>query len=336
MSVSSPWFLPLLAFGAIVAGVVLANKRRIGVQNIFDDRQLLQKGLDLPTIWLYYDDSDVNTRFWADFGARSSRVLNVPYLNLCYETILKYNGEKYKIEVIGGLDGVAERLGGYDALPGTLKNPKASVNEAELNWIRAAILAKFGGLWLTPSVICLRPFGELPADKTIFFGTDLDETRCGPNGTAVPGLRAIWAGSSGNPIFVQWATTAHKRLNEMGGGLQIRGDQKSDFTQFASGKSVVIAGAELARKGNDGRRIQLDDLLAKIDDLPLLGLLAGGGGRSRAAVFSSSSLKDAIYVPIPWTELRDRRIFGWFLRMSEEQILTSDLTISYLFIYALT
>ena len=38
----------------------------------------------------------------------------------------------------------------------------------------------------------------------------------------------------------------------------------------------------------------------------------------------------AIYVPIPWTELRDREYFGWFLRMSEKQILSSDLVITYL------
>jgi hypothetical protein len=54
------------------------------IENIFRDKNLLKKGLDLPVIWLYYDTSDVNSRWWADFGQRSSRVINVPYLNLCY------------------------------------------------------------------------------------------------------------------------------------------------------------------------------------------------------------------------------------------------------------
>jgi hypothetical protein len=59
-----------------------------------------------------------------------------------------------------------------------------------------------------------------------------------------------------------------------------------------------------------GRRIQLEDLL------------------------SSSSMpvpSTAVYVPIDSKELDERRNFGWFLRMSEEQILTSDLFISTLF-----
>jgi len=38
--------------------------------------------------------------------------------------------------------------------------------------------------------------------------------------------------------------------------------------------------------------------------------------------------KEALYVPIPWKEINERRMFGWFLRMSEDQILSSDLAIS--------
>ena len=81
-------------------------------KNPFLDKNLLKRGMDKPVIRLYYDNSDVNSRLWADFGARSSRALNLPFLNLCYETIVNQNREDYRIEVIGGLSGVAELLGG--------------------------------------------------------------------------------------------------------------------------------------------------------------------------------------------------------------------------------
>ena len=73
--------------------------------------------------------------------------------------------------------------------------------------------------------------------------------------------------------------------------------------------------AELSRKGAAGRRIQCEDLLASGDvaDIP----------------FELTS--DAIYVPIPWPELKERRAFGWFLRMSEDQIMGSNLAVSHLF-----
>ena len=41
-----------------------------------------------------------------------------------------------------------------------------------------------------------------------------------------------------------------------------------------------------------------------------------------------------IYVPMPWPELRDRRAFGWFLRLSETQIMESDLVIRDLLLLA--
>jgi hypothetical protein len=70
--------------------------------------------------------------------------------------------------------------------------------------------------------------------------------------------------------------------------------------------------AELARKGAAGRRIQIEDLLT--------------AGQDGDIHFDLTC--DAKYVPIPWPEIQERRAFGWFLRLSEEQILDSDLVIS--------
>lgn len=284
--------------------------------NPFKEKNLLMKGMDAPTIWLYYDTSDVNARWWADFGARSTRVLNLPFLNLCYERILKLNSDKYKIEVISGLTDLASRLGGWQELPVGLQNPLATVGEAELNWIRAEVLCRFGGLWVHPATVCLRPFPDIPQDKVIFFGTDADATYGGPGGTALPSLYVIGAGRKNHPIFEQWAQHAFERLDKRMGGQQIRGDPKWDYAAFAAKNPDTInyPNLELSRRP-DGKRIQLEDLLA-----------AGQEGDLRFHVS-----KETVYCPIPWPELRERRLFGWFLRMNEDQILSSDLAISDLF-----
>lgn len=297
------------------------NRRQLGVFDPYADRQLLRKGLDKPTLWLYYNDGDVNSRVWSDFGARSSRVLNLPFLNLCYQTIAKHNSEHYKIEVIGGLPGLLERFT-PEELPASLRNNKTVVNEPELAFIRAAILAKYGGLWLTPGAICRKSFGELPDDTNIFFGTDLEDTFSGADGTAVPGMRAIWACRSQHPVFEYMAKVAFRRLEEAGGGLQIRNDAKWDYLAAIEknpGTTRVIVGAELARKGADGKRIQLEDLLAT----------------NATEIMPFRVPEQALYTPIPIEELLRRRNFGWFLRMSEDQILDSDLAISVLYRTAL-
>jgi hypothetical protein len=280
------------------------------------DRHLLQKGMDRPVIWIYYDNSEVNARQWSDFGARSDRAINIPFLNLCYQSIVHHHSDLYRVEVIGGLSGAADWLGGWDQLPPGLRDPLSPVNEAERNYLRAAILARYGGLWLSASTVCLKSFGVLPQDKTVFFGTDLDEMYAGPEGTVIPGFRAIWCPAPQHPMFVEWAAVAYARIAAARGGAQIRGDEKWDFTRFTTQYVhtgiMVDPSAEGMRK-KDGKRLQLEDLLAT-------GMAGPAGLVSPVAVF----------VSFPWKELLDRRMFGWFLRMSEEDIMSSDLAIAHM------
>lgn len=308
--------LPLVAVGVVAFFVGVYAFGAETKVNPFKERYLLQKGTDAPTLWLYYDTSDVNARWWADFGARSTRVLNVPFLNLCYERICRLNSDTYKIEVISGLTDLASRLGGWQELPVGLQNPLAPVGEAELNWIRAEVLCRFGGLWVQPASVCLRPFPEIPRDKVVFFGTDPDASYAGPGGSALPSMYVIGAGRKNHPIFEQWAQAAFERLEKRGGGQQFRGDAKWDYATFASkhADTVVYPNQEISRRP-DGKRIQVEDLLS-----------AGQGGDLRFQI-----TEESVYCPIPWPEIRERRLFGWFLRMNEEQILASDLAISDLF-----
>lgn len=280
--------------------------------NPFIDKHLLERGLSKPIIWLYYNDSDVNQRNWADFGARNSRALNVPFLNLCYERIVALNHNQYQIRTIAGLTGLAELLGG-SALPDDLQNPIAPVNEAEMNWIRTAVLAKYGGLWVSPYVVALKPFGVLPKDKVVFFGTDQNETYSGSAGTAVPGFNALWVPTSGHPMFVEWAAVCKDRIQMKRGGQQIRHDENWDFVRFSSkyGGIMIDPHSELSRKA-DGKRLQLEDLLA-----------SGIDGQIPFIVYPHS-----VYVPYSYKEMQERRMFGWFLRMSEQQIMESDLAVS--------
>ena len=265
--------------------------------------ETIKTGTTNPKIWLYYNNSEVNSRNWDDFGARSSRVLNIPLLNLLYETIVKANGDKYTVEVIGGLTGVAELLGS-DAIPSQMKR-NGSVGTAEEDWIRTAILAKYGGLWLSPSVISIRGFGALPKDKVVAFGQD-DSSMYG---TANPGFRALWSPYPNHPQFIECEKRIRERLDGQFGGLQIRGDAKSDWHDIFGGHDDVEMRirAEFGRKA-DGKKLELEDIFSNTVNIQIP--------------------HDAVYMVIPYSELLDRRIFGWTLKISEEDLLSSSLFIS--------
>jgi len=307
-------FFVVLAVLIIVAVVYSAMFSRSMIHlNPFTDRNLLTRGMDKPVIWLFYTESQVNARQSVDFSTRSSRSMNVPFLNLCYESIVEKNKDHYRVEVIDGLAGVAEILGGWEQLPPGLRNPIAPMGIAEEDYLRNAVLAARGGLWLSPSSVCLRGFGPLPADKSVFFGTDLDASL--DSGLPMPGFRAIWAPKPKMPLFTKWAAVCFERVASKRGGEQIRGDAKWDFERFAQefGGVQIDPNAEGLRK-TDGKRIQLEDLLATGTDGHLPFMLRNG----------------VVYVPFPWNEMMNRRALGWFLQMSEDQIMRSDLAVKYL------
>ncbi len=305
-----PLTIGIVALTAIAIGASV-SQGMIGY-NPFEATDLFKRGMGLPVIWVYYDTSVLNARDYSDFSARSSRALNLPFMNLCYESIARQNASQYRIEAITGIAGLAELLGGWNELPEKLKNPLVTLEPSDFSWIRSAVLAKHGGLWVAPTTICLKPFGKLP-DMPVFFGTDSDETFVGTSGTPVPSFQVAWSPGPQNPLWVAWEAMSRKRLNTSGGGDTARGADKWEFLALAARFPDIDVRplAEVARKGAAGRRIQIEDLLA--------------AGQEGDWPFEIGPM--ALYVPLPWPELRDRRAFGWFLRMSEDQIAESDLVI---------
>ena len=305
-----------LTFGILAvtaAATATYYSRNLIESDVFQNRNLLLEGIDNPTLWLFYNQSDVNSRWWQDFGARSSRVLHTPFLNLCYQSIAKHCGKTYNIRVIAGLTDLATLLGGWNELPKSLQNPLASIQEAEMNFIRAKILKTYGGLWVNPSCIFVKDLSNFSeSKKVIFVGMDLTDTFSDAQGTLAPGTNMMYAPRKEHPIFVELERLSRERLERREGGTQFRHDISNDLRDVMRTNQDAfeyLPSLELSRKLN-GRRIELEELLAS-GQIPVP--------------------EETVYVPVPFYELKRRSNFGWFLRMSEKQILSSELVIGNLF-----
>lgn len=307
-----------LTFGILAvtaAATATYYSKNLIESDVFQNRKLLSEGTDNPTLWIYYNQSDVNSRWWQDFGARSSRVLHTPFLNLCYQSIAKHCGKTYSIRVIAGLTDLASLLGGWNELPKSLQNPLASVQEAEMNFIRAKILKTYGGLWVNPSCIFVKDlpdFTKNESKKVIFVGRDVNDTFSDNKGTLAPGTNVMYAPRKEDPIFVELERLSRERLERREGGTQFRHDISNDLRDVMKANKDAfeyLPRIELSRKLN-GRRIELEELLAS-GQIPVP--------------------QETVYVPVSFYELKRRSNFGWFLRMSEEQILSSELVVSKLF-----
>jgi len=265
----------------------------------------MRVGLSNPKLWIFYNTSEINSRNWLDFGARTDTAINVPLLNILYERIAKHNGTEYNIQVIGGLEGVAEQLGGWDMLPLKLQNPKARVLKEEHDWIRTAILAKYGGLWLSPSSISLEPIGKLPDDSIVVFNNDVNPTFDG-----------IWVPHPEHPLFVTWEELLRNRLNSQLGGYNFRNDAANDWEEIKTEHTNIVTKeyVELNKNPKTGKKLQLEDIFA-----------AGTGGNISFIIPHGSK-----YILLPYNDLLDRRAWGWVLRMNEQELMSSDLSITHI------
>jgi hypothetical protein len=266
---------------------------------------------DRPTIWIYVDDTDVNSRFWSDFGARSSRALNIPFLNLCYSTIVKAAGSNYRVEMISGVDDVIEKLGGAEHVPDEFIKRKRMLNEVDKAYMRVAMLERYGGLWLPINTVCLRTIPQLPADSVAFFGTD--QSNIYATGS-MPGSSILWSPKADNPIITQWANMLMKRVEDRNGGIVGLQQDMDYLLREYKGKGVTIMDGLCLDKKPNGKTVGIEDWMAHglEGELPFM------------------ITEKSVFFPVDYAELTRRRVYGWFLKMSEDQIWESDLVIKHL------
>lgn len=316
-----PAWIYALGIVVVVLGAAYGVREQIkGALGYGADATLLGAAGGKPTIWWYVDDSQVNAREWLDWGNRSTREPNEPYLKLCQARAMALWGESFVIEPVIGRPAAINKL--QEAATKSQGAIKVEIPADVMRtppalwmaWCRAAFLSAFGGLWLDGSVLPMGHGVDL-RDRCIgrdalTFGTDPDEGLSDTKGTlAADGRSAGWAATPGHPV---WRGIARDTSALIAEGAQswsapeARRSLRYLWDKHCSGTVGVDRTAEVSRD-RYGRRLELETLLGTTE-------------------WQEGSLEGGLWVPLPDGRdgLERASPFLWFTRMSVDQIRESE------------
>lgn len=250
-------------------------------------------------LWFVIDDQGVNTRRWTDFGSRSSKDLNLPFLQIT----------KARCHITQGADFKINELIGRQAVAQVIRENKGHVPDFHLDippylwkaWARAALLAYAGGLYLDGYSLCLGPSfaSVIDSSDNLLFGLDSNPLSVGSY--------AGWALRDRSEPWLIYTDTI-VRFIEKG---QLSWDSAKSKNLVASWNRSILSNIKVIPESewsrlSDGTPIELEDLF----------------GRSLSKYYSPTN--KSIYVPIDIEKLKRSVTYKWFLRMSSEQIMDPD------------
>lgn len=274
---------------------------------------MLQEGVVtgslVPVVWWYVDDYQIHTKEWVSFEDRATREPVEPYLGLCRRKAQAAFGDVFKMEIVTGRAAALKLLAaaGCPIPDGAERTPPA----LWMAWVRCAMLAYLGGLWLDGSVLVIGSGREiqqriLPHD-VLSFGSDPDESLVSASqGEAGPaaGRSAGWAAAAGHPIWMGMT----KHISDV---IQQGDPSWSSFEARRALRNLWVPGpvdrkAEVSRSVY-GKRLQYEDLFETTD-------------------WPTGTTEGGLWVPLPdgRDKLNMASPFLWFTRLSEEQILESE------------
>jgi hypothetical protein len=252
-----------------------------------------------PLLWIYVPH-EYNGRNWLSFGSRSSYELNQPYLYLTTKSILKHCSTDFHVIIIDDTS-FPKLLEDWPYINTPLDKHKRLYGLMQ-------ILYTYGGLLTPISFVCFRSLLDLYYTGTRHNKMFVVEK---PNHETL-----VDAAFVPSPYFMG-ALKENAVLLEFIGYL--KGIIETDYTfgnkitgklaewlhhQIAQGKVNLIRGYEVGVMKKDETPVLVDDLLNMS--------------------YINMDLESAYGVWVPSREILRRTNYQWFARMSEEQVLLSN------------
>ena len=242
-----------------------------------------------PILWVHLE-GEINARNWESFNSRNSTKLNQPYVYVTLKSIFDKCKDSFNVCLID--DGSFRRLiPNWDM---DIEKVASPVKERTREIGLASLLYYHGGLLVPASTLCLKDL------VTLYESSDAFAVELPTRGVLAPDVR-----------FMGCAKHSAKMKGLLHYESSHLWDQASEFKnitgEWCKKHFKVIDGVSVATRTIHNDAVQVQDLL----------------GKSPIAIH-----RDALAIYIPADEILLRPAYGWFARLSVDQLARSDLTIA--------
>jgi hypothetical protein len=275
-----------------------------------DDSSLAN--VKLPIIWIHVP-FEYNARHWESFYSRSSMELNMPYLYLTLQSVIRHCDKDFHICVI-------DDTSFFKLLPNweiDLSNMAGEMRENVRRLAITRLIYEYGGMSVPISFLCFRSLMGLWTSGTgsgrMFVCEKMDRNITSTVRDLFPSVEFMGA-ERGAPIIKELLAFMGRITSE---DYTAQSVFVGDFDRWVAARSPgqvsIIGGSQVGTADSEGRPLPLDVLM---EERPL------------------DLYNDAYGLWIPFREMLNREAYGWWLRQSPEQVLSGNTALAHTMLVA--
>ena len=259
------------------------------------------KKINSPNLWIYNDET-TSSRHWKNFYSRRYKQPTSSLINLCIKSVIRHSCHNYKINIFSQNDIV-------NIIPEYVSAINNCTSEyMKYNLIKYAVLYKYGGVWIPKDTLMFKSLSYRPHFDCKYI------TTFGNNNENYMdrGISdSIIAAGKNNIVTGQMLSYLIRNTLTFQNALIFKQSINKHFNKLLSKCIYHVKHNSSILKKCSGDHYTIDDMFT-----------------TNIVKFQSGNLKETININV--SEIEDLREFNYLLRMSERQILDSNLFIGLL------